>query len=265
MSMIFPGMDPYLEDPLIWHPFHQRFVVHLADHLQPLLEPRYITSTDARVYVEGPEHREIAPDIWVRRNPRQNAGQPTAVLEATPEEVRMPAMEIHETCISILDRTSGQRVVTAIEVVSPTNKYPGAGRSSYLQKQSEVRASQTHLVEIDLLRTGRHVLTVPEWLARGRGEYDYLACVNRASNPRDVCEIYRIELRQRLPRIRIPLTEGDADVVADLQAVFDYTFRLGSYRNWLPYDRPCIPPLSPGDQAWADELIRSAQSTNGNS
>ena len=30
MSMIFSGMDPYLEDPQIWSGFHQRLIVYLA-------------------------------------------------------------------------------------------------------------------------------------------------------------------------------------------------------------------------------------------
>jgi Protein of unknown function (DUF4058) len=30
MSMIFPGMDPYLEDPKLWPGLHSRMVVYLA-------------------------------------------------------------------------------------------------------------------------------------------------------------------------------------------------------------------------------------------
>ena len=32
--MIFPGMDPYLEDPRVWPGVHSRMVVYIADHLQ---------------------------------------------------------------------------------------------------------------------------------------------------------------------------------------------------------------------------------------
>jgi hypothetical protein len=31
MPMIFPGMDPYLEDPRIWPGVHSPFIVYLAD------------------------------------------------------------------------------------------------------------------------------------------------------------------------------------------------------------------------------------------
>jgi hypothetical protein len=35
MSMIFPGMDPYLEEPLLWPDVHASFIVYLREHLRP--------------------------------------------------------------------------------------------------------------------------------------------------------------------------------------------------------------------------------------
>src|SRR5262249_31000803 len=42
MSMVFPGMDPYLEDPLLWPGVHHAMIVYIRDHLRPTLRPRYI-------------------------------------------------------------------------------------------------------------------------------------------------------------------------------------------------------------------------------
>jgi hypothetical protein len=67
------------------------------------------------------------------------------------------------------------------------------------------------------------------------------------------------QLRQRLPRIRVPLADSDPDAVLDVQAVLEQTYEAGSYRERLRYDRPCVPPLPAEDQAWADELIRAVQ------
>jgi hypothetical protein len=170
---------------------------------------------------------------------------------------------MHESYLEILDRHSGQRVVAVLEVLSPTNKYAGPGRDSYLTKQSEVLASQAHLIELDLLRRGPHTVAVPEWLARQHATYDYLICVNRAEGSRDRFRLYPRQLRQRLPRIRVPLADGDPDVVLDVQAVLAQTYEAGSYRERLRYDSPCIPSLSAEDQAWADELIRAAQQGQG--
>ncbi len=110
-----------------------------------------------------------------------------------------------------------------------------------------------------MLRAGQHVLAVPEWAARGSGPCSYLICVNRAEGKRDRFEWYPRQLRQRLPRIRVPLGDGDPDVVLDVQAVLAQTYDAGSCRERLRYDRPCVPPLAVEDQAWADELIREAQ------
>ncbi|MBY0526075.1 MAG: DUF4058 family protein [Gemmataceae bacterium] len=262
MGMIFPGMDPYLEDPLFWHGVHQRFTVYLADHLQPLLGERYIASIEERVYLEGPD-REVAPDVWLRQDRSVPRGdRPVPADTRLPILVEASELEIHENYVTILDRHSEQEVVAVIEIVSPTNKYAGPGRVSYLTKQREVRGSRSHLIEIDLLRTGPHVLAVPLHLARRQGMYDYLVSVNRAVSSRHVFELYPIRLRDALPPIRIPLADKDPDVLLDLRPALEQVYRAGLYHNRLRYNDPCMPPLPPEDQEWATELIRQAQATS---
>jgi len=133
MAMIFPGMDPYLENPSVFPGIHGRMVVYMADQMAPLLRPRYVTSVGGRVYVEGPEERPILPDIWLREG-RGHAKSGTALAEAPavdePAVVDVPDLEVREPYIEILDRESGMRIVTVIEVVSPSNKYAGPGRES---------------------------------------------------------------------------------------------------------------------------------------
>ena len=57
MSMIFPGMDPYLESPLLWPGVHTSLIVYFRDQLQPLLRPRYLATIEERVYLERPARR----------------------------------------------------------------------------------------------------------------------------------------------------------------------------------------------------------------
>lgn len=258
MAMIFPGMDPYLEDPPIWPGVHASLIVYIRNYLQPLLRPRYVAAIEERVFVEGPD-RQIGPDLWLRQNRPDQLTRAIALSESeAPVVVEVPILEIHETFVTILDRRSGQKIVTVIEVVSPTNKYAGPGRNSYLEKQQEVRASEAHLVEIDLLRTGPHVLAVPEWLARGQRPYHYLVSVNRAREMRRAFELYFCDLRRPLPKIRIPLAVEDPDVLLDLQAVIAQAHEDGSYRDRIDYQSPCLPPLTPEDQEWANQRIREA-------
>ena len=155
MSTIFPGMDPYLEAGALWPGLHAALIVYIRDQLQPLLRPRYLASIEERVYLESPRPRHRSG----RPRSSSPAGRPApavAVLEAdAPVVVHAPPRDVHETYVAVLDRQSGERVVTVIEVVSPTNKYAGPGRTSYLAKQDEILRGPVHLVEIDLLRTGR--------------------------------------------------------------------------------------------------------------
>jgi hypothetical protein len=251
--MIFPGMDPYLEDPQLWPGVHSRLIVYLADQLQPLLEPRYVAAVEERVFVEGPD-RQVIPDITLQRGPGDSPKHDAAVAEVDPPVVvQVPELEVHESLIEIVDLHSDRRVVTVIEATSPSNKYPGPGRESYRAKQREVLASTSHLVEIDLLRTGDHVLAVPEWAARGRGDYDYLVCTNRAEGLRDRFDLYPRRLRERLPRVAIPLANGDADVPLDIQSAVARVYDAGAYENRIDYGAPCRPPLGPEDQAWVNE------------
>src|ERR1700722_15745691 len=145
-NMIFPGMDPYLEDSHLWPGVHASLIVYIRDLLQPLLRPRYLASIEERVYLERPD-REIIPDVRVQQH-RPDASASTTTLECdAPIRVRVTPLEIRETNLAILDRHSGQRVVAVLEAVSPTNKYAGPGRNSYLAKQTEVLNSSAHLIE----------------------------------------------------------------------------------------------------------------------
>ncbi len=266
MPMIFPGMDPWLEDPPLWPDVHESLIVYFREQLQPFLRPRYVAAIERRLYVEGPD-RNVAPDLWIRerRQPKIATGPVAKDSVAALAEINEPlvavleTLEVHESYIEIRDLHSGHDVVTVIEVISPSNKHSGPGRDSYLAKQGEVLASPAHLVEIDLLRGGQHVLAMPEWLARSRASYDYLISINRSEGRRDRFQFYPCRLRDRLPRIGVPLAGDDPDVPLDLQAGLARVYEAGAYDDQADYAKPCHPPLSSEDHAWAAELIRGAK------
>jgi hypothetical protein len=257
--MIIPGMDPYLEDPVLWTGVHASMVVYIRNYLQPLLRPRYVAAIEERVFVQIPPQERI-PDVWIKRTKSRKGGPSIALLEPDPAlVVRVPELEIHESYVNILDLYSNQKLVTVIEVVSPSNKADGAGGQSYLSKQQEIRASSVHLVEIDLLRTGRPVLAVPESVARAQQDYHYLTCVNRATDARDRFDLYPRRLVERLPRIAIPLADPDPDVVLDIQEVLTRTYEDGSYADQIDYRSRFRPPLSAAEQRWVNGLIKRSR------
>jgi hypothetical protein len=254
-------MDPYLEHPVLWEPVHRRLIVEMAKQLQPHLDPRYITSTEERVFVEGPQRR--IPDVFVLRR-YDEAGQ-LAVAEAETGSaiiLEVEELELREPRVEILDVYNDLKLVAVIELVSPTNKHAGPGRDSYVTKQQELRARDVHLIEIDLLRNGERPLAIPEWRLEALGKFNYVASVNRWPK-RWRYELYPMQLRQRLKDIRIPLSDPDPDVVLDVQAALDQVYDDGRFGWRLKYHEPCVPPLDDDDQKWADEGIAAWKAAGG--
>ena len=186
MPSPFPGMDPFLENGELWSEVHSRLIVAIADAIAPDLLPSYYVAIEKRTYLSTPESerplpRPLVPSMVEGRNsqgcgfafdsscPRIGgkglgdggklceAEQVATATLARPDEPQMVtipmAEEVQERYLEIREAQTGQ-VVTAIEVLSPTNKRTGEGREKYLRKRQQVLASQTHLVEIDLIRAG---------------------------------------------------------------------------------------------------------------
>ena len=63
--------------------------------------------------------------------------------------------------VEVREVSRGSRLITVIEVLSPSNKRPGEGQEQYLRKQQELRDAGVNLVEIALLRDGDWVVAVP--------------------------------------------------------------------------------------------------------
>jgi hypothetical protein len=253
MKMPFPGMDPYLEHPALWPSVQTRLIVALANQLGPKIMPRYVASVEDRVFIESPSQERV-PDVWVQKARPEGQGvqRHGSAAMATPLVIEVQELEVREHYIAILDRYRDLGVVTVIELVSPSNKAAGPGRNSYLAKQREIRSSECHLVEIDLLRRGRHVMSVPESHVAPAKPFEYLTCVSRWPT-RNRYELYPCRLRDPLPTIGIPLAEPDPDVPLPIQSALGKVYGEAGYMLRVLYDQPCKPRLSPPDQEWASE------------
>ncbi len=257
----FPGMDPYLEQS--WRDVHQRLVLYGCDQLQEHLPPSLRARVEERVFVEDEEggySRSIYPDIRVIGRPERGGGG-TALAEPgisldEPITIHVTNEPFTETFIEIIEVGTGHRVVTVIEVLSPTNKTPGEGRDLYVRKQDELRRGGVSLVEIDLLRDGDYTLAPPyESIPASHRPAPYEVCVRRGWEPDDYF-LYARGLRHGLPTIRVPLRQTDPEVPLDLQALIEQAYRNGRYDD-IDYRAQPVPPLTGEDAAWADELLRA--------
>jgi hypothetical protein len=266
MDYPFPGMDAYLEHPVLWEGVHARLIVAIANQLQPKIDPRYVASIEERVFIEGPQRR--IPDVWIQRAREHGETAPLAEPEHGPEAdtaliVEVENLEIHEARVEILDAYNEMKLVALIEVASPANKAAGPGRVSYKAKQEQTLARDCHLIEIDLMRRGRHVVSIPQWRVKELKlkSFDYLCCVNRWPM-RNRFELYPRKLRQRLPRLKVPLSEGDLDTTLDLQAALEQVYVDGRYYRRIRYDQKCKPRLTPQDQAWVDQRMAAYRASH---
>jgi hypothetical protein len=252
MAMPFPGMDPYLEHPILWTGVHSRLINVIAQQIAPTLRPRYVASIEERVMIDIPQSQRI-PDVWIQKISNASFGAQSSVAIEEPLVMEISMDPINEPYIEILDRYQDLKVVTVIELVSPINKAMGPGRVEYMRKRDATLRSSTHLVEIDLLRRGSRVIEFTSNQLDVIGPFDYLITVNRFQPRRTQHEIIARQLRNRLPNFGIPLMSPDPDVPLDLQAALVRVYLDGSYMLRIHYERPCVPELSAEDQAWVWE------------
>jgi hypothetical protein len=245
-------MNPYLEQSDAWEDFHQRFITHAADVLSGQVGANYLVKVEVRLHLHelpADERRYFGrADVGVTVSP---AGEPLHAASeggvAAPVQLTLPEVEVQRSSsVEIRDRRR-RRVVTVIELLSPTNKAPGQNRDEYLGKRNRILAERTHFVEIDLRRGGERP-RMPEL-----PKCDYYVLVSRAED-RPRMGMWPIGLRERLPVIPIPLTAPDPDVKLDLQALLHRVYDAAQYGKYIYTETP-EPPLSAEDQAWAQQFL----------
>jgi hypothetical protein len=160
MPSRFPGMNPYLEGSL-WTTVHTTLAVEIVRRLNPQLLPRYVALSSRRFVMEIPEDLEIAvetidPDVAVVKSPLpQEERGGVGTIEAPLRLATLTRTPAPHITVEIRD-IENRRVVTVIEVLSPTNKR-GEGYDEYTEKRDRTLRRSAHLIEIDLLRKGQRV------------------------------------------------------------------------------------------------------------
>ena len=202
MPSPFPGMDPFLESPLLWTDFHRQLIASLYQLIQPGIADRYRTKIVSRQY--------------------------TSELVLFTSIVREPHVE---EFIEIRTRTDG-RLVTLIDVLSPANKTTPAGKAAYLNTRNEaLKLHRIGTVEIDLVTQGKPPL---DFDRSGLPACHYTVTVTRPATP-ERFEVYASVLKNRLPKFKIPLTAEDRDTVLDLQVAFSRCYDVLATMKTIEY------------------------------
>ena len=255
----FPGMNPYLEQPRFWPGLHNVLIAGLQTSLGPQLPPQYRMEVNERYEldvtwpVDDVATRDIIPDLSVTTDRgSRGAGlvaEPSGgVLVATPAPVRVAYLEVR--------RAPDDQVVAVVEILSPSNKVAGSGRSDYIRKREDILASQVNLVEIDLLRGGEPMpLTTPTLPCH------YRILVSR-ERWRPTATLFPFMVWDAIPRFPLPLLPRDAEVEADIGPLLDAIHHTARYNMAIDYDRePPGPAMGPQHTQWIRERLAAFQET----
>lgn len=211
MPTPFPGMDPYLEQYGIWNQIQIDLIVQSQRFLARLLRPKKIVAIGLRTRFPG--------DKWKEEKQRY---------------------------LEVRDQVSGE-AITVIEILSPSNKR--SHRREYLEKRMDILASETNLVEIDLLRAGS-----PMPMTGKTPSTHYRILVSRAWE-RPYAQALLFNIQQPIPDIPIPLRQEESEVNLPLNQLLHEIYDNGGYDLMLDYSRPPETPLDSVTAEWAVPLL----------
>ncbi|MEO0768902.1 MAG: DUF4058 family protein [Cyanobacteria bacterium J06649_4] len=268
MPIPFPGMNPYLEHPDLWPTVHQRFIVALADTLDRELPPIYQVRLQERHYqVSGEDSLVVgSPGLDWGRSP-QSSPMPvhhtsmsaeSSITDSAKSVVPLPVegrhpiavlvpvpQKIYETYLEIVDLAGN--IVTVIEALSPKKKRPGRGRDLYERQRETIFGSDTHFVEIDLLRGWE-----PPSIYGPDESGDYRILISR-SEQRPRAQLYTWNVMEPIPAIALPLS-GPDDMLLALKPVVDQACdRTDLLVN---YQQAPLPPLRFEETLWLESFLQ---------
>ncbi len=279
MPSPFPGMNPYLEQERLRQDFHRRMIPSIADALSPLISPNYVVMIQEHICIHEPRrcpmpspfpgmnpyleqehvwqdfHDTMIPMIRERLSPQVSPNYLVKIEEhiyihepAAEQRIRAADVEIeHETFLEIRDRDDNE-LITVIELLSPTNKKAGPDRDQFLSKRLHILRSSAHYVEIDLLRGWQRMP------CEQASSCDYCVLVSRVEG-RPQAGFWPVRLRDKLPKIPIPLRPPHADAYLDLQEVLHGVYDRAYYKDYIYKGKP-TPALSASDGVWADSVLQ---------
>jgi Protein of unknown function (DUF4058) len=258
MSSPFPGMNPYLEHPDLWSEVHNRLIVAIADEITSHLSQKYRVAIEKRTYKFDSEDSLLIgiPDVAIFKAKKTDLSTGKTAVMTLPETenksvtVTLPLpLEIKEGYLEIREVSTG-KVITVIEVISPTNKRTKEGRKAYLRKREELLRSDVNLIEIDLIRTGEKmpvVTNIPDT--------DYRILIVRFHRLPSA-QLFAFTVRESIPNFPIPLEQGEEEIILNLQNLLLGIYERARFDLTLDYNENPVPDLLVKDREWMELLLK---------
>ena len=244
MHCPFPGMDPLIEADN-WQHFHSSLTTEITRIVGPQLPSHYRISSEIIGFVENSnQHRTsqlYRPDIGISTTGGASdmAEEGGSAMLLTPPSRKFDTTAPQQREIRIFD-SNNNRLVTAIEVLSPSNKQ-GVGKRDHRQKLRDYHRAGVHTIDIDLLRGGTldyHPALRTE-TEEPQTPYHVILVQDRFH-----IAIWDLALTDRLPTIPVPLLYPDPPVVLNLQQAFSELYSYSTYPKRTVADLDTLhPPL----------------------
>lgn len=256
---LFTGVNPLLMSRLQargeFEGFHNYYLIELASYLNTVLPSNYQANPEAKLtllyrnFANPTQPRK--PDITIERDKTPYTITPT--LEETVSDLIIPLDDValeDEDMVVLISQISDEFVpLVVIEMLSPSNKV-SRGKIDYLQKRKEFLQNNLVLLEIDLLHaTPSPIEKMPIYPYHEDATPYYIALSNpNMENPHT--SVYRFGINQLMPKIKIPLTDGDS-VLCNFDEIYQSAFFKGRYGNKVNYENT---PMELGAYRQSDQV-----------
>lgn len=256
MKNPFPGMNPWLQE--FWRDIHAKLLVYACDQLNSELPAGLQARVDERLAIDAEEEkaRTYLPDVSITESWDRPAGPVLGQGGQTVAAAEPTVVDFGQEILRHLEIVDSRaHVITAIELLSPSNKADADAVLNWRRKRMDYLRGGINVVEIDLLRGGAWTLPDRSLLKPAPSErVCHHACATRPPWMTRH-EFYVLPLRLQLPAIRVPLRRTDPDAALDLQLLINQCYERGRYDSIIDYSRAPHPPLPDEEAAWAKELL----------
>ena len=134
MPSPFPGMNPFLEQNYDWEEFHNHFIYQMQIYLTGRVGTNYLVKAEVRLILHersAAERRFIGKaDAGIELLHDQTGAAATETL-AAPYQLQLPAIEVEKQPYLEIRDARHRRLITVIELLSPSNNASGDDRNAY--------------------------------------------------------------------------------------------------------------------------------------
>ncbi len=235
-----------------WVPFHAQHIIDLRREIRRVLPKRYIAIPESSLQIEvlsddDEQHKYPRPHTTIFDKMSRNLRSQTASL--SPAGVAVPmlsAIRWNEFTLKAVviykteDHSLYGRPVARVELLSPTNKLPSAGASTYIQSRMQALKSGLPLVEIDYLHHQRSTIREIPRYPDGPNANAYSIVVHdpRPSIFDGVTNLFLFGVDEPIPSIIIPLATGDVTGAVNFDATYNNSFfEADELHSFVDYSR----------------------------